>query len=135
MKGLFKKFQTHRLQRRKRTGLGRSEGRGLRENSAGDHQHLLHNEFLKITHKCFLGPALIGAHTREIENLSQRGCGICLNIREKAEQRKPGHKGNRSSLHLMEGYRNIFGGDNDCPLFLELLFQVTKEDEFCYSGY
>lgn len=93
MKGLFKKCQTHRLQRRNRTGLERSEERGLRENSAGGHQHLLHNEFLKITHKGILGLALVGTHTRETENRSQRGCGICLNIREKVEQGKPGHKG------------------------------------------
>lgn len=72
--------------------MERSEERGLRENSAGDHQHRLHNEFLKITHKRIPGLALIGTHTREIENLSQRGCGICLNIRAKVEQGKPGHK-------------------------------------------
>lgn len=103
----------------KKDRLERSEERGLRENSAGDHQHLLHNEFLKITHKRILGLALIGTHTREIENLSQRGCGICLNSREKVEQGKRGHKGNQSYLHLTEGYRNIFGVDDDSPLFLE----------------
>lgn len=115
--------------------MERSEERGLRENSAGDHQHLLHNEFLKITHKRIPGLALIGTHTREIENLSQRGCGICLNSRAKVEQGKPGHKGNRSYLHLTEGYRNMFVVDDDSPLFLEFPFQVTNEGEFCYSGY
>lgn len=69
--------------------MERSEERGLRENSAGDHQHLLYNEFLKITHKRILGLALIGTHTREIENLSQRGGGICLNIRERLSRENP----------------------------------------------
>lgn len=108
MKHLFKECQTHRLQRRERVGFWRNEERRPRENSAGNCQHPLHNGFPKICHKHSLKLGLIGTNTREIENLSQRGCHteklvcLCLNIRENVEQGKSGHEGTLSNLHPME---------------------------------
>lgn len=59
-------------------------------------------------HKHSLKLGLIGTNTREIENLSQRGCHteklvcLCLNIRENVEQGKSGHEGTLSNSHPME---------------------------------